>query len=69
MRMLFRRLLLLGALAGAVAVLRRYLEREGGGEEVAELTFEDGSSRVLAGGSVEGREISEVARKLVELGL
>ena len=69
MRRVLGRVLLLGALAGVALALRRYLEREEGGEEVAEITFDDGSARVLAAGSAEGRELSEVARKLEEQGL
>ena len=68
-RRVLGRLLLLGAIAGAVLALRRYLGRDENGEEVAEVTFEDGSTRALAAGSAEGRELSGVARKLVELGL
>lgn len=78
MRKVLRRLLALGALAGLLLAVRGYLERGGfaadgaggrAGEEVAQVTFDDGSTRTLTAASAEGRELAEIARKILEVGL
>lgn len=69
MRKLLGRLLLLGALAGGVVAARGYLKRGMPGEEVVQIVFDDGSSYVLASNSVEGQEFTDIARKVVEIGL
>ena len=59
---------LAGAIAGAVAVLG-YLRRSGSpGEEAVQLSFEDGSTQVLDSNSVEAREFTDLADKLLEIG-
>jgi hypothetical protein len=69
MKKLLRRLLLLGALAGAAYAARSYLQGQSPGEETVQIVFEDGSTRSLASNATEGQEFTDIARKLVETGL
>jgi hypothetical protein len=69
MRKLFGRLLLLGALAGGVVAARNYLNGGAAGEEVVQLVFDDGSTRSLASNTVEAQEFTDIARKVVEIGI
>jgi hypothetical protein len=66
---LFGRLLILGVLAGAaVAVISRL--RDGvAAQDIVLLTFDDGSTRSFASNTPEGEELSDIAGKLVEMGL
>jgi hypothetical protein len=68
-RKLLGRLLLLGALAGGVVAARGYLKRRMPGEEVVQIVFDDGSTYVLASNTVEGQEFTDIARKVVEIGV
>jgi hypothetical protein len=68
-RKLFRRLLLLGALAGGVVAARGYLKRGMPGEEVVQIVFDDGSTRVLASNTAQGQEFTDIASKVVEIGV
>lgn len=65
----FKRVFALGLIAALIFAVRNYLERGGASEEVAQITFDDGSTRALNTGSEEGREISELAREILEAGL
>ena len=69
MKKLLRRLFLLGALAGAAYAARSYLKGEPPGKETVQIVFDDGSTRALASNTVEGQEFTDIARKLVEIGL
>ena len=69
MRKLFGRLLLLGALAGGIVAARSYLKSGMPGEEVVQIVFDDGSTHVLASNTVEGQEFTDIARKVVEIGI
>ena len=69
MRKLLGRLLLLGALAGGVVAARRYLKRGMLGEEVVQIVFDDGSTRVLASNTAQGQEFTDIASKVVEIGV
>lgn len=70
MRRLLRRLVLLGALVGAVVAVRNYLkENEAPGEEAVQIVFDDGSTQALSARSVEAQEFTDIARKIVEIGL
>ena len=69
MRRVFGRLLLLGALAGGGAAVWGYLRRQSPGEEVVQIVFDDGSTRVLASDAVEAQEFADIARKVVEIGV
>ena len=69
MRKLLGRLLLLGALAGGAVAARNYLKGGTSGEEVVQLVFDDGSTRALASNTVEGKEFTGIARKVVEIGI
>jgi hypothetical protein len=68
-RKLFGRLLLLGALAGVVMAARGYLKRAMPGEEVVQIVFDDGSTRVLASNTAQGQEFTDIASKVVEIGV
>ena len=69
MRKLLGRLVLIGVLAGGVVAARNYLRGATAGEEVVQLVFDDGSSRSLASNTVEGQEFTDIARKVVEIGI
>lgn len=67
---LFKRLVLLGALAGGAVAVRNYLQSaEAPGEEAVQISFDDGSTKALSSRSVEGQEFTDIARKIVEIGL
>jgi hypothetical protein len=69
MKKLLRRLLLLGAIAGAVYAARGYLRGESAATESVQMVFDDGSTRSVASNTTEGREFVDIARKIVEIGL
>ena len=69
MKKLLGRLILIGALAGGVVAARNFLKREASGEEVVQIVFDDGSTRSLASNTPEGLEFSDIARKVVEIGI
>ena len=69
MRRVFGRLLLLGALAGGGVAVWGYLRGQSPGEEIVQIVFDDGSTRVLASDAVEAREFADIARKVVEIGI
>jgi hypothetical protein len=66
---LFRRLVVLGALAGGLLAARGYLQRIKPTEEVVQIVFDDGSTRTLTSNVVEAQELTDIARKLVEIGV
>ncbi len=69
MKKLLRGLVLLGALAGAAYAARTYLQGEPGGHESVQLVFDDGSTRSIASNTVEGQEFTDIASKVVEIGV
>ena len=69
MKKLLRRLVFLGALAGAAYAARSYLQGEPPGQAAVQLVFDDGSAHTLASNSVEGQEFTDIARKVVEVGV
>ncbi len=69
MRKLLGRLLLLGALAGGVVAARNYMKKGMTGEEVVQIVFDDGSTHALVSNTVEGQEFTDIARKVVEIGI
>lgn len=69
MKRVFRGLLFLGVIAGAVVALKNFLDGEGSPGGEAQITFQDGSTRTLATSDIEGQEFVDLARKLVESGL
>ena len=69
MKKRFRRLVLLGALVGGAVAVRGYLQRPASGEEVVQIFFDDGSTQTLTSDSVEAQEFTDIARKLVEMGV
>ena len=69
MKKLLRRLFLIGALAGAAYAARSYLQGDSPGKETVQIVFDDGSARSLASNTVEGQEFTDIAQKLVEIGL
>jgi len=69
MKKLLRRLFLLGALAGAGYAAWNYLRAQSPGKETVQIVFDDGSVRSLASNTTEGQEFTDIARKLVEIGV
>jgi hypothetical protein len=63
------RLLLLGALAGGVVAVWGYLKGRSPGEEVVQIVFDDGSTHMLASDAVAAQEFTDIARKVVEIGI
>ncbi len=69
MKRLFRGLVLLGAVAGGVYAARSYLQRGPAAPDAVQLVFDDGSTHALASNTVEGQEFTDLARKVVEIGV
>ncbi len=69
MKRVFGRLLLLGALAGASVAVWGCLKGQSPGEDVVQIVFDDGSTRSLASNTVEAQEFTDIARKVVEIGI
>jgi len=69
MRRMLGRLLLLGALAGGVVAVRGYLKGQSPGEDVVQIVFDDGSTRSLSSDTPEAQEFTDIARKVVEIGV
>jgi hypothetical protein len=69
MRRLLKRLLLLGALAGGVLAVQGYLKGQSSGEDGVQIVFDDGSLRALASNTVEAQEFTDIARKVIEIGI
>ncbi len=66
MRKFLRRLILLGAAAGAVYALRNYLQDSAGAKRGdVQLVLDTGATVEL--GSAEAQEFSDVARKILEI--
>ena len=69
MKKVLGRLFILGALAGGVVAVRGYLRGGGAAKDVAQVTFDDGSTRSFASNTPEGEEFADIAHKLVEMGV
>jgi len=69
MKKVLGRLVLLGALAGAVYAALYYLREESAATEAIQMVFDDGSTRSLTSSTTEGKEFIDIARKIVEIGL
>jgi hypothetical protein len=69
LKKLLRGLVLLGALAGAAYAARSYLQGKSPGKDTVQIVFDDGSTRALASNTVEGQEFTDIARKILEVGL
>jgi len=69
MKKLLRRLVLLGVIAGGAYAALSYLRGESAATETAQMVFDDGSTRSLASNTAEGKELAEIAQKIVEIGL
>jgi len=69
MKKLLRRLVLLGVIAGGAYAALSYLRGESAATETAQMVFDDGSTRFLASNTAEGKELAEIAQKIVEIGL
>ena len=69
MKRVFGRLLLLGVLAGGGVAVWGYLKGQSPGEDVVQIVFDDGSTRSLASNTAEAQEFTEIARKVVEIGV
>jgi hypothetical protein len=46
-----------------------YLKGQSPGEDVVQIVFEDGSTRSLASNTLEAQEFTDIARKVVEIGV
>lgn len=63
-------LAVIAALAGGAVAARGYLRRSGAsGEEVVQISFDDGSTRSLDSTSIEAQEFTDLACKLLEIGI
>ena len=69
MKKLLRRLVLLGAIAGAVYAARSYLRGDSTTTGTVQIVFDDGSTRSLASNTTEGNEFIDTGQKIVEIGL
>lgn len=70
MKKVFGRLLLVGALAGAAVAVGSYIRKSApSGEEVVQISFDDNTTQPLSASTVEGQEFTDIARKLVALGV
>ena len=69
MKKLLGRILILGALAGAAFAVTNRLRGSATTRDIAQLTFDDGSTRAFASDTPEGEELAAIADKLVEMGL
>ena len=69
MRRIFGRLLLIGALAGGAVAARNYLRGNAAGEDVVEIVFDDNSTRALSSNTPEAQEFTDIARKIIEIGV
>ena len=69
MKRVFGRLLLLGALAGGVVAVRGYLKGKSPGEDVVQIVFDDGSTHALVSNTVDAQEFTDIARKVIEIGI
>ena len=69
MRKLTRGLLAVGIVAGAAVAVRGYLSAAAGNEEVVQISFDDNTTQALDSNSIEAQEFTDLARKLVEIGV
>jgi hypothetical protein len=69
MKKLLRGLVVIGTLAGAAYAARSYLRGEPVGQDTVQLVFDDGSTRTLVSNTVEGQEFTDIARKVIEIGV
>lgn len=69
MRKLTRGMLVVGLVAGVAVAIRGYLSSAGGSEEVVQISFDDNTSQALDSNSIEAQEFTDLARKLVEIGV
>jgi hypothetical protein len=68
-RRIFGRLLLIGALAGGAVAARNYLRTNAAGEDVVDLVFDDNSTKALPSNTPEAQEFTDIARKVIEIGV
>ena len=69
MKKILGRLVILGAVVGGVVAVGGYLRGGAAAKDVAQVTFDDGSSTAFASNTPEGEELADIARKLVEIGV
>ena len=69
MKKLLRRLVVLGAIAGAIYAARSYLRGGSAPTGTVQIVFDDGSTRSLASNTTEGNEFIDTGQKIVEIGL
>lgn len=69
MKKLLGRLALVGAVIGAVVAARGYLGKAAPVRDVAQIVFDDNSTRAFASDTPEAEELTDLARKLIETGV
>ena len=69
MKKLLGRLVILGAVVGGVVAVGGYLRGGAAAKDVAQVTFDDGSSTAFASNNERLKEFADIARKLVEMGV
>ena len=69
MKKLLGRLALIGAIIGGVVAARGYLNRAAPARDVAQIVFDDNSTRALASDTAEAEELTDLARRLIETGV
>lgn len=70
MRKLIKGLVFVGIAAGVAVAVKNYLRNgESPGEESVQITFDDGSTKGLPSNTIEGQEFTDIAKKLVEIGV
>lgn len=70
MRKLLGRFAFIGALAGGILAVLGYLRKmEPQAQGSVQIVFDDGASHAPDANSAEGREIVEVARKVLDIGV
>ncbi len=69
MKKLLGRLALVGAVIGGVVAARGYLSKAAPARDVAQIVFDDNSTRAFASGTAEAEELTDLARKLIETGV
>ncbi len=69
MKKLFRGIVLAGVVAGAIYAAKNLFDGGGQSSDEATLTFTDGTTALLSTADIQGQELVDIARKLIESGV
>lgn len=70
MKKYFARLALIGAVAAAAVAVFGYVRSSSvSNEEVVQISFDDSTEHSLGANTIEAQEFTDIARKLVEIGV